>query len=242
MKSRSRIAASAVAGDTRLDCIRSCAPIHLRRTPDAVYLVGGAAGPLGGDDLLLEIDVGAGATLVVRSAAASVALPGPGISSVTVYAHVAAGGCLHWLPEPVIAGARCNHRLINRVTLEPGARLLWRDELVLGRSGERPGDIRSRIDVTFGGRPLLRNELWVGPGMPAWDGPAIAGAAGAVGSLLMVSPKLAAEPLTFDAAAAILPLEGPAALAAAAAADGVRLRDILTSAEKMLRIGNPASR
>ena len=49
----------------------------LRRTPDAVYLVGGAAGPIGGDSLELRIDVRAGAALRVRTAAAAVALPGP---------------------------------------------------------------------------------------------------------------------------------------------------------------------
>jgi len=36
-------------GATRLPVLRSQAPLILRQTPEAVYLVGGAAGPLGGD-------------------------------------------------------------------------------------------------------------------------------------------------------------------------------------------------
>ena len=56
--------------------LRSQAPLILRQTPEAVYLVGGAAGPLGGDVLELRIDVRAGATLRLRTAAAAVALPG----------------------------------------------------------------------------------------------------------------------------------------------------------------------
>ncbi len=192
MKSRSRIGATFTDGHTRLNCLRSSAPISVRQTPDGVYLVGTAAGPLGGDDLLLEIEVEAGARLVVRSAAASLALPGnTGLpSTVTVQAHVGAGGSLWWLPEPVIAGGGCDHRIHNRITLDPGASVVWRDELILGRRGEEPGRVRSRIDVTLGGAPLLRNELRVGAGAPGWDGPAVLGDAGAVGSLLVTGPQV----------------------------------------------------
>lgn len=235
MKTRSRLAASVSGGRTRLDCIRSCAPIHLRQTPDGVYLIGGAAGPLGGDDLRLEIEVGPGATLVVRSAAASIALPGPGgFSQVVVEARVAPGGTLRWLPEQVIAGGGCDHRIVNRLTLAPGSTLVWRDELVLGRRGEPPGRVSNRIDVTVAGRPLLRNELKMGPGVPAWNGPAVAGEAGAVGSLLVVAPGLTAHAALLGPWAAILPLAGSAALASALAADSVELRSILEGAERTL--------
>ena len=57
--------------------LRSDGPLALRETPRGVYLVGTAAGPLGGDDLALDIDVGPGACLVIRSAAAMLLLPGP---------------------------------------------------------------------------------------------------------------------------------------------------------------------
>ena len=43
--------------------------------PGLVHLVGGAAGPLGGDDLRLDIEVGPDAVLCVLTVAASVALP-----------------------------------------------------------------------------------------------------------------------------------------------------------------------
>src|ERR1700721_2043243 len=56
----------AASGITRLPVLRSQVPLVLRRTPDAVYLVGGAAGPLGGDVLSLSITVGPGAFLRVR--------------------------------------------------------------------------------------------------------------------------------------------------------------------------------
>ena len=69
------IVAAGPAG-TRLPVLASQAPLVLRRTPEAVYLVGGAAGPIGGDQLSLRITVGAGALLRLRTAAASIALPG----------------------------------------------------------------------------------------------------------------------------------------------------------------------
>ncbi|CAN5864521.1 hypothetical protein BH23ACT12_BH23ACT12_14750 [soil metagenome] len=239
MKTRSRIGASLAGGHTRLDCIRSCAPIHLRQTPDGVYLVGGAAGPLGGDDLLLEIEVEAGATLVVRSAAASLALPGSrrGPSTITVDARVAPGATLHWLPEPVIAGGRCDHRIYNRLTLAPGASVVWRDELVLGRRDEEPGRVESRIDATVAGRPLLRNLLTVGPGTPGWDGPAVIGSAGAAGSLLVAGPKSPTGPFPatiLGTTASILPLAGHGALASALAADSLELRELLDRAIELM--------
>jgi urease accessory protein len=88
--SRNQVAATAsieaVAGPggvTRLPVLASQVPLVLRRTPEAVYLVGGAAGPIGGDSLALHITVGAGAFLRVRTAAAAIALPGPdGLESV----------------------------------------------------------------------------------------------------------------------------------------------------------------
>jgi urease accessory protein len=243
VKTVSRIGASLSGGRTRLDCIRSCAPIHLRETPDGVYLVGGAAGPLGGDDLLLEIDVEPGATLVVRSAAASIALPGSrkGPSTVTVNARVGAGATLHWLPEPVIAGGGCDHRIFNRLTLEPGASVVWREELVLGRRDEEPGRVESRIDATAGGRPLLRNLLTVGPGAAGWDGPAVIGKAGAAGSLLVSGPHLPAGPFPAGAlgsSAAILDLAGPGLLVSALGSDSMGLRALLDRASGLL--GSPA--
>ncbi|MGH9281089.1 MAG: hypothetical protein ACRD12_23765 [Acidimicrobiales bacterium] len=73
------IANAAVVAEAgpRYTRLRSQAPLVLRPTPDGVYLVGGAAGPLGGDTVTIEVDVRPGARLTMWSAAASVARPGP---------------------------------------------------------------------------------------------------------------------------------------------------------------------
>jgi urease accessory protein len=67
--------AERVGDVSRLVELRSDPPLVLRATPAGLHLVGGAAGPLGGDELALDITVGAGACLVVRSAAATLAQP-----------------------------------------------------------------------------------------------------------------------------------------------------------------------
>ena len=95
-------------GGTRLTELYGEVPLLARRTgPGEVHLVGGAAGPLGGDDLSIDIRVAADARLVVRTVAASVALPGSGRSRTVVTATV--HGRLEWLPEPVVAARRCDH-------------------------------------------------------------------------------------------------------------------------------------
>lgn len=199
---RNRLTASAeieaVAGPdgtTRLPVITSQVPLVLRRTPSAVYLVGGAAGPIGGDELRLRITVGAGAVLRMRSAAASIALPGPdGSESVLrVSVRVAAGGLLEYLPEPVVVSAEARHATQVSVALAAGATLAFRDELLLGRHGEAGGSARTELRVDYAGRPLLRQSLSVSGTDQASLGPAVLSGHRAVGSLLLVDGAAASE-------------------------------------------------
>jgi len=94
MRATARITAVADGGRTRLVTLRSEPPILVRRTGPRhadgeveVHLVGGAAGPLGGDRLRVEVTVGPGARLCVRTVAASLALPGPGAGSTRSWAR-----------------------------------------------------------------------------------------------------------------------------------------------------------
>src|SRR5262245_2404397 len=65
-----------VAAVGTLPEIHASGGLAVRRTgPDTVHLIGTAATPLGGDELDIEIVVAAGARLVVRSVAATIALP-----------------------------------------------------------------------------------------------------------------------------------------------------------------------
>lgn len=233
---------------TRITRLHSDPPLILRPTNPAgpeplqrwnlpgapiarVSLAAGAAGPVGGDHLRLEVDVGPGATLVLRSVAATLALPGPhgqpSCSEVTV--RVGAHGVFVWLPGPLIAAQGCRHHAVTRVTLEPGARLLLREELLLGRHAEQPGAVRQRLRVCLGNHPLHDQEIAVGSGAAGWDGPAVTGGRRALGSLLVVDPdwddgRVSLPAPTTAADTALLPLSGPAMLVTALAHDGLALR------------------
>ncbi len=216
-----------------------------------VHLVNGAAGPLAGDDLRLDISVGGGVRLVLRSVAATVALPGhgPGPSRLTVTAEVADGGELDLGPEPTVVADGADHRIVTEVRLAATARLRLREEILLGRFGEPSGSVLSmlRVDVAGGAEgsgtdlaggssrwvPLLRQELLLGPQAPGLRGPAQLGGARAVGSLLVVGPEWAEAGAGADAAVAEgvarLPLTGPGYLVSALADDAVTLRRRLTA-------------
>jgi urease accessory protein len=225
------VAGRDASGVTRLPVLRSQVPLVLRATPDAVYLVGGAAGPLGGDDLSLTVEVREGATLRLRTAAASVALPGGGNaeSVLRITATVGRGGRLEFLPEPVIVADGATHRIHTRVSLAEGACLLLREELILGRYGERGGCCATRLHVDLAGSPLLRHELSIDGTDESILGPAILAGNRAAGSVLRVEPGWARPPASCAPGAAVMPLAGPAVLISALAPDAHTLRQCLDS-------------
>lgn len=203
-------------GSTRCTTMRSSPPLTFRSTPDALYLVGSAAGPLGGDELQLRVRVEAGATLVVRSAASTMAMPGvtQSPSHLTLHIEVAAGATLHWLPEPLLLVTGCDHRVTTRVQLDPSAELVLRDRVVCGRYGEVSGSLLHRMRVDVGDEPLVRNDLQIGPRWPGADGPSGRAEARAVAQTLLVGARDGTA-AAYDAAAcpggrrARMPLRAP---------------------------------
>lgn len=151
-------------------------------------MVGSAGGPLGGDDLRLGIDVGAGCRLRVRSAAATVALPGPtgAPSCFRLAVRIAAGGRFEWRPEPTVIAHRAHHEITLDVRIAAGGCAVVREILVLGRLGEPPGTVRSRLGVWIDGAPLLLQDTLVGAaGLAGWAGPAGLRGARVLGSVLL---------------------------------------------------------
>jgi urease accessory protein len=211
-------------GRTRLPVLSSAVPLVLRRTPDALYLVSGAAWPVGGDDLSLSFDVGPGASLRLRTAAASVALPGlaGGESVFRVTATVGDGATLEYLPEPTVIADGARHRTEIRITLAGTASLLLRDEVILGRHGERGGSCVTRLSVDRAGRPLLRQETAVGGDDEVSLGPAVLAGHRMTGSLLVVGT--CSPPGSCGEGAAVMPVADGATLVTAVADDAPTLR------------------
>ncbi|MEU6739644.1 urease accessory protein UreD [Streptosporangium sandarakinum] len=207
-----------------------------------VCVVGAMSAPLGGDRLRIEAVAEQDAHLHVTTAAATIALRGPTgeHASYDVHLCVAEHASLHWLPQPLISAARSNLRQSCTIELAPTARLLLREEVVLGRAGEGPGRLDTRLTVHRGGRPLLEQQMRYGPGAPGWDGPAIVAGHRAVGQILVIDPALERHPPQVrlfggDPAAgqaALTPLAGPAVLITALAPDTVRLHRLLDAAHR----------
>ncbi|OLZ72134.1 urease accessory protein [Streptomyces sp. IMTB 2501] len=233
-------------GGTVLPVLDGDGPLALRRTRSdgreaKVMLVGAMSGPLGGDRFSLTASAAEGARLHIGSAAATLALPGQakGEARYDVRLDVADGAELHWLPEQLISARGSDLYVTTRAELAAGARLVLREEQVLGRAGEDPGRLTSRLTVRVAGRAVLDQELSCGPGAPGgWDGPAVLAGHRAVGQLVVVRPEFAEQPVQAEAlgeCAALIPLAGPAALVSAVAPDALRLRRLLDEALAMLR-------
>jgi urease accessory protein len=234
-----------VATPAGLPVLESDGPLALRRTratgPRArVTVVGAMTAPLGGDRLAVEADVRDGARLTVDAAAATVALPGrdAGHARYDVRLTVGEDAELCWLPEQLVSARGSDLRMRTVVDLAATARLVLREEQVLGRHGEEPGTLATRLTVRRAGRLLLDQELAYGPGAPGgWDGGAVLAGNRAVGQLLVVDPAYdgkAAEPRLIGDCAALAPLAGPAVLVTAVAPDALRLRRVLDEARAIL--------
>lgn len=228
-------------GGTVLPVLEGEGPLAVRRTRGSgaearVMLVGAMSGPLGGDHFTVAAHAAGGARLRVGSAAATLALPGQDKTEARydVRLRVDDDAELTWLPEQLISADGSDLRVTTSVDLATGARLLLREEQVLGRAGEGPGRLTSRLTVRIDGRCVLDQELACGPGAPGgWDGPAGLAGHRTVGQVVVVRPEFADEPpaaCVFEEGAAVLPLGGPAALVTAVAADALRLRRLLDGA------------
>jgi len=153
----------------------ACAPpLTLRqvRGPDGrceLRLVGTAAGPLAGDDLSLELRLRPGARATLRATGASLAQGRDhgGTAALSVRADLAEDADLVADPGALIVcqGSRVAVRV--ELALGRGAAVDWRELIVLGRTGEPPGQATLRWDVTRLGRPVLRQSADLDLGLTA---------------------------------------------------------------------------
>jgi urease accessory protein len=182
-----------------------------------LVLVGAAAGLLEGDAVTIDLRLGPGALLTVRSTAATLAhpCPGGGWTEMTVTATLAPGAVLAWLPEPLVACGGCCHRSRSTVDLDEGAAAVWYEACTFGRSSERAGAVQLRLDVTLAGRPLLRDGLKYPDGA---ETPAVLGGHRHTGSVHLLGRR---------AQGPFLQLAGEGTTARAVAADAAGLERAL---------------
>ncbi|MGH3833382.1 MAG: urease accessory protein UreD [Pseudonocardiaceae bacterium] len=196
VRARAEVTVELVADAPRLRW-RSAAPVVLRPTGGhRVHVVQAGGGPLGGDDLALDVRLGAGASLQLRSTAAMVVQAGrpPAAARWTVTADLADGAMLDWRPEPTVVCDAADLYSSTTVALHRGARAILREVVVLGRAGQRGGRFDGALTVECDGVPLLAHTLLLDGADPVLAGPAGTGGARVVGMLTVVGAGIDRSP------------------------------------------------
>jgi urease accessory protein len=127
---------------------------------DRVALIPEQAVLLAGDHVTVSVRVGAGRVLEIVEPGGTVAYAMRGQQArwdVTV--EVEEAGRLVWHGEPFVVAEGADVRRTLTVGLAAAASLVLRETLVLGRSGESPGRLWCRTDITRDGSPVLVEEL-----------------------------------------------------------------------------------
>jgi urease accessory protein len=217
-------------------------PLSLRqiRSDDpscaALCLVGSAAGPLAGDELTLDLELGRNAQARLTATGAMLAQGRAGQpSQVRTRVIVGEQSSLDADPGPLIvcAGSRVDVRL--DIELAATSSLNWREVLVLGRVNEPAGAVRLDWNVVRGGRPLLRQRIDLSDvRKPPWPG-VLAGMR-VMATELRVGPSVEACTVVGSATAVVQRIADNATLTtvlAQNAADASRALARLASAEKV---------
>lgn len=154
--------------EPRIECVGGLAA---RRTEaETVHLVSAAATPLGGDTVSVRVVVEDGARLKVRTAAATMALPG----ATTAESHAAwdleVHGELDVDPQPTIVAGGARHVTATRLRISGSGRVRIRERAQIGRTGEEHGFWSSALHADVGSVPLLRHRIELGAGGVSDDG------------------------------------------------------------------------
>lgn len=124
-----------------------------------VYILHPPGGMVGGDELVIDVAVGAGASVLLTTPAAGKFYRSNGaVARQSHHLRVAQGAMLEWLPQEGIVFDGAHAELSTRVELAEGAGFIGWEILCLGRpgAGERftHGALRQRVELWREGMPL----------------------------------------------------------------------------------------
>jgi urease accessory protein len=159
-----------VASRDRQPRIECSGGLAARRTePGTVHLVSAAATPLGGDAIHIRVVVEPGARLRLRTAAATVTLPGASTPESHAFWTLEVAGDLDIDPQPTIVAADSRHFTSTRLELTGSSRIRLRERIQIGRSDEREGFWSGSLHADVDGSALLRHRIELGSGSVADD-------------------------------------------------------------------------
>lgn len=159
-----------VARRDRRPRIEATGGIAARETePDTVHLVSAAATPLGGDSISVRVVVEPGARLRVRTAAATMILPGPATPESHANWVLEVAGKLDLDPQPTVVAAASRHVTSTHLTLDGSGHAQLRERIQVGRTDERQGFWSGSLHADVDGTALLRHRIELGRGSVADD-------------------------------------------------------------------------
>lgn len=164
-----RIDVCAAPGDGSPRVVLANGLLHVRRLRQQgpvlrLALVAGQALLLAGDHLRVEVRVVGPVHVEVVETAGTVAYDmRGGTARWDVAIDLSGGASLTWDGQPFVVSAGADVRREIVVATADGCRLTMREPLVLGRVGETGGRVCTRTRIDFAGRPLLVDELDLGP-------------------------------------------------------------------------------
>ncbi len=159
-----------VASRDRLPRIEWRGGIQARCThPDTVHLVSTAAIPLGGDTIDIRVIVEDGARLRLRSAAATVALPGTETDLSYARWEIDVTGDLDVDLQPTIVAAAARHVSAVTLLVHDDGRVRLRERVQVGRCNEDQGFWSGSIRADRHAHPMLRHRVELGAGSVADD-------------------------------------------------------------------------
>lgn len=158
------------------DC-RHTGPLRVQRpfypegAPSHVYVLHPPGGVVGGDDLVLDVRLNAGAQALLTTPASSKFYRSDGrCANQQQLLRAGADAILEWLPQDNIIFNGCLADLSTRVQLASTARFVGWEMFTLGRPacGERfeTGELRQRLEVWRDELPLLIERACIGGGAP----------------------------------------------------------------------------
>ncbi|WP_051062207.1 urease accessory protein UreD [Ilumatobacter nonamiensis] len=225
---------------------RCSAPFSVRQCDGRILLASSAAAPVGGDELELTVDVGAGALVSVGSVAASMVWPGVGGESSSMTTTCAVGDAAHLdlSLEPTISLARSRHRTTTLVRLGSDATCRVLEETVLGRRDEVSGRLDLSLRVERDGRPILHHDERFGPDVPgAWSSVSVGAGRHVVSAVLVgIDPGPPEVCVEADRSAAWLPVAADAAVAMAVGPDRPSTMNMLAALHPALVRTAPVSK
>lgn len=178
-------------------------------------LVHPPAGIADGDQLMVEVDVEAGAhTLLTTPGAGKWYRSAGRRSRLAQRVRVGPGGVCEWLPQESIVYDRAWGEWVAEVDLAEGAVYLGMEMLCLGRTGSgerfRAGELALTTRIRREGRPLWLERGRLAGGGPLLESPAGLAGQPVSGSLLAVAPGLSQDLL--ERCRELLPVIGEGAV------------------------------